>query len=48
VSSKEIAARLGSSAATVKMHTLGIDRKIGVRGRRQAAAGALERRILAS
>jgi LuxR family maltose regulon positive regulatory protein len=46
LTNKEIAARLGISAGTVKMHTLGIYRKLEVRGRRQAVAEALERGIL--
>jgi ATP/maltotriose-dependent transcriptional regulator MalT len=46
LSNKEIAARLGISAATVKTHTLGVYNKLGVRGRRQAVAAAIERGIL--
>ena len=41
-SNKEIAARLGISPATVKMHTLNIYMKLGVHGRRQAVAVAIE------
>ena len=46
LTNKEIAARLGISASTVQMHTLGIYRKFGVRGRRQAVSAATERGIL--
>jgi ATP/maltotriose-dependent transcriptional regulator MalT len=46
LSNKEIADRLGISAATVKTHTLGVYGKLGVRGRRQAVAAAIERGIL--
>ena len=46
MTNKEIAARLGISPATVKMHTLGIYRKLGVHGRRQAVAAAIEQGIL--
>jgi DNA-binding CsgD family transcriptional regulator len=46
LTNKEIAARLGISPATVKMHTLGIYRKLGVQGRRQAVAAAIEQGIL--
>ncbi len=45
LSNKEIAVRLGISAGTIKMHTLNIYRKLGVRNRRQAAAAAVERKI---
>ena len=48
LSNKEIAARFGISAATVKTHTLGVYSKLGVRGRRQAVAAAIERGILTS
>ncbi|MBT8453458.1 MAG: hypothetical protein KJO40_15955 [Deltaproteobacteria bacterium] len=43
---KEIAARLGISAATVKSHTLGIYGKLGVQGRREAVRAAIELGIL--
>ena len=43
---KEIASRLGISAATVKMHTHSIYRKLDVHGRRQAVAAAIEQGIL--
>jgi LuxR family transcriptional regulator, maltose regulon positive regulatory protein len=46
LSNKEIGARLGISAATVKTHTLGVYSKLGVRGRRQAVAAAIARGIL--
>ena len=46
LTNKEIAARLGISPATIKMHTLGIYRKLGVHGRRQAVAAAIEQGIL--
>jgi LuxR family transcriptional regulator, maltose regulon positive regulatory protein len=46
LTNKEIAARLFVSPETVKKHTFGIYRKLGVSGRRQAVAVALDRRIL--
>jgi LuxR family maltose regulon positive regulatory protein len=46
LTNKEIAIRLDIAAATVKMHTLGIYRKLGVSGRRQAVAVAIDRGIL--
>ena len=46
LSNKEIASQLGISAVTVKMHTLHIYRKLGVRGRRQAVAAAIEQGLL--
>ena len=45
-SNKEIAARFGISASTVKMHTLGIYGKLGVHSRRQAVNAAVKLGIL--
>ena len=46
LSNKEIASQLGISPGTVKMHTLNIYRKLGVGGRRQAVAVAIERGLI--
>ena len=45
-SNKEIARQLGVSASTIKTHTLNIYLKLGVKGRRQAAAEATKRNLL--
>lgn len=47
LSNKEVASRLGISAATVKTHTLNLYRKLGVHSRRQAVAEAVRLKILA-
>ncbi|MDH3990888.1 MAG: LuxR C-terminal-related transcriptional regulator, partial [Gammaproteobacteria bacterium] len=44
-SNKEIARQLGVSASTIKTHTLNIYLKLGVKGRRQAAAEATKRNL---
>ena len=41
LTNKQIAARLHLSAATVQRHTINLYRKIGVRGRSEAAAFAV-------
>jgi DNA-binding NarL/FixJ family response regulator len=45
---KDIARRLGVSPKTVMHHTMGIYRKLGVRGRAEATAYALRNRLVAS